>query len=159
DRPVGEVSNSEYGMRNSECGVRGAADRLWQGVDDLPTGIIIQDSRYERGMNTMPAALRFDSGKQGEAGTGKVADNVDDLVPYKFICEPQAILVHEAALGGQYDRIVETAVSNQPQVPERLDLGFGYEGPGGGHLARELAVRYLDRAALYSDQGVRKIYQ
>ncbi len=68
------------------------------GVDDLPTRIIIQDPRNQRGMNPMPASFCFDSGKQGKPEQGKVADDVDDLVPYEFVCESEPVFVHEAAL-------------------------------------------------------------
>src|SRR5262249_34527758 len=58
-----------------------------------------------------------------------------------------------------HNRIFQAALSYQTQIPERLDFCFGYEGPGGGHLPRELAIGDFDRSALYSDQRVRKIYQ
>src|SRR5262249_52795798 len=68
------------------------------GVDNLPTGIVIQDSGYERGMNPVSASLCFDSSKQWQPEQSKVSDDVDDLMPYEFVSEPQAVLVHQAAL-------------------------------------------------------------
>src|SRR5262245_37947430 len=119
-------------------------DRLGLSVDDLPSGIIVQDSRNQGGMNPVSATLGLDPGKQWQAEQGEVANYVDDLVPHEFVSEPQAILVHQSALGGQHDRIVEPAAPYQPQVSERLDLGFRYEGSSGGDLAGELSIGYFD---------------
>ena len=91
-------------------------------VDDFPSGVIVQYSGYQSSVDSVSAALCFNSGKERQSKQGKIADNINDLVPHKLVVKSQSILVHQAPFGGQDDRILEAASADQSKVSERLDL-------------------------------------
>src|ERR1700682_5814933 len=109
------------------------------GVESL---FVLRDSGehlgHEARVQSVPGAMRGDLTDHGAPDESEVAVEIEDLVPYDLVAEPQRP-VHDAALI-QDDAVLHRAAASEARRAELLHVTHESECASRGDLAREVVV-------------------